>query len=122
MAGFHDRPKLTQQGHASRCFFLKCSNSEDLIPGLLAVAMPLDESVKKELTDAVQDAQKSGIVQGMQKVLALLSKHGLLQSQVIEPSLVGVHPVQPGRIRHRAALCAPITRGYSLSWLRQSAM
>ena len=92
MAGFHDRPKLTQQGHASRCFFLKCSNTEDLIPGLLAVAMPLDESVKKELTDAVQDAQKSGIVQGMQKVLALLSKHGLLQSQVIEPSLVGVHP------------------------------
>lgn len=92
MAGFHDRPTLTQQGHASRCFFLKCSNTEDLIPGLLAVAMPLDESVKKELTDAVQDAQKSGIVQGMQKVLALLSKHGLLQSQVIEPSLVGVHP------------------------------
>lgn len=48
--------------------------------------------MRKELTDAVQDAQKSGIVQGMQKVLALLSKHGLLQSQVIEPGLVGIHP------------------------------
>ena len=58
----------------------------------LAVAMPLDERAKKELTDAVQDAQKSGIVQGMQKVLGLLTKYGLVQSQVIEPGLVGIHP------------------------------
>lgn len=62
--------------------------------GLETVAkiMPLDDNVRKELHDAVQDAQKSGIVQGMQKTLALLSKHGLLQSQVIEPGLVGIHP------------------------------
>ena len=54
--------------------------------------MPLDPEIKKNLETAVQDAQKCGIVQGMQKTLSMLENYGLIRSQIIEPSLVGVHP------------------------------
>ena len=54
--------------------------------------MPLDPTVKAELVAAVQEAQKTGIVQGMQRVLGKLANCGLIQSQVIEPGLIGVHP------------------------------
>ena len=53
--------------------------------------MPLDPEIKKNLETAVQDAQKCGIAQGMQKTLSMLENYGLIRSQ-IEPSLVGVHP------------------------------
>lgn len=54
--------------------------------------MPLDPDIKKNLDAAVKDARNCGIVQGAQKTLSMLASYGLMRSQIIEPTLVGVHP------------------------------
>lgn len=54
--------------------------------------MPLDPAAKTELEEAVADANRIGIVVGVQKLLAKLSSLGLLRSQQIAPQFVGTHP------------------------------
>ena len=61
--------------------------------GGLIAAMPLDPAVKSELQAVVSEAQQTGIVVGMQKVLAKLSSSGLLRVQQIAPQFVGCHPL-----------------------------
>ena len=64
----------------------------DVYGGLIA-AMPLDPAVKSELQAVVSEAQQTGIVVCMQKVLAKLSSSGLLRVQQIAPQFVGCHPL-----------------------------
>ena len=52
----------------------------------------MDPAVRAELDEAIRAASSEQLVQGSQRVLAVLSKHGLVQKQVIAPALVGCHP------------------------------
>lgn len=53
--------------------------------------MALDPAVKKELEELVRDAEKAGIVVGMQRVLRKLQELRLLRVQQIEPAYIGCH-------------------------------